>query len=129
MTYKLKKLKKLSHLNETAFLKEAETGSAKNIYSHEKTIILTEDLPVKQLIERLILNRECMLAPIYGGNVLWNVEINGLCVAQFIQNEDSSYDVDGLSRFILDYQNDENKVGLKFFYFSHQGKHKFTELT
>ncbi|KMY52853.1 hypothetical protein AC623_01690 [Bacillus sp. FJAT-27231] len=96
-------------------------------YSHRKSIVLTEDLPVKQLVERLILNREFNLALISGGNVLWNAEVNGLCVAQVIQNEDYSYEIYGVNRLISDYRNDDNKVGLTFYYFSYSGKHKFTE--
>ena len=59
--------------------------------SHQKSINILEDIPVKELIEKLIRKKEYLLASIHGGNVLWNVEIKGLCVAQVVQTEKNDY--------------------------------------
>jgi hypothetical protein len=96
--------------------------------SHKKSITIKDDIPVKQLIEKLMSNKEYVLASIYGGNILWNVEIKGLCVAQVVQTEKNDYQVFGVDHFISNYSNEENSVGIKFRYFRYQGKHKFTEI-
>ncbi|WP_338786295.1 hypothetical protein [Metabacillus sp. FJAT-53654] len=96
--------------------------------SHKKSVTIKEDTPVKVLIEKLIRNKEYVLASIYGGKVLWNVETKGLCIAQVVQTENNDYQVFGVDHLISEYCNEENSVGIKFRYFRYQGKHTFTEI-